>query len=56
MNYVRDYIKEVKMDPSLFDKTTVFGAELPATIYGFTNPSEFIAETFGNPAFQELLS
>ena len=32
------------------------GVESPAMIYGFTNPSEFIAELYGNPAFQDLLS
>lgn len=56
MDYIRDYVKREQMDPSLFVTRRVMGMTFQASVYGFTNASEFIAEAFGNPAFQELLS
>ncbi|MCI6614984.1 MAG: hypothetical protein MSC51_04020 [Mollicutes bacterium] len=52
MQYIRDYIETVTQEEKLLDPITIFGAEMPSVVYGFTNPSEFIAETFGNPKFQ----
>ena len=56
MNYIRDYF----MSTSERFKNDVFpsklwGATLPAGVYGFTNPAEFLAETFSNPEFQKVL-
>lgn len=56
MDYIRDYVKREQMDPSLFVTSRAMRTTFQASVYGFTNASEFIAETFGNPAFQELLS
>lgn len=55
MNYIRKYISDNKLNPGLFSPHTIMGASLPAEIYGFTNESEFIAELYGNPSFQDLL-
>ena len=55
MQYIRDYIKTVTQEEKLLDPITVFGAKMPANIYGFTNALEFVAETFGNTKFQQFL-
>jgi hypothetical protein len=51
MDYIREYIKEKQLQPELFKPASIWGAKLPADVYGFTNESEFIAELFGNPEF-----
>ena len=56
MDYIRDYIDKNQLNPALFNEYKIMGATMPAEIYGFTNASEFIAELFGNPRFQEMLS
>lgn len=55
MDYIRNYIKDNKLNPSNFYPLGILGTEVPANVYGFTNASEFIAELFSNPKFAQLL-
>lgn len=56
MQYIRNYVDSVQVGSGTLSPVKIFGVDMPASVYGFTNPSEFIAELFGNPKFQELLS
>ena len=55
MDYIKKYIKTTIQEEKSLEPLKIFGAKMPADIYGFTNTSEFIAETFGNPKFQQFL-
>ena len=52
IDYIDNYLKQ---NVGNFGSYSIFGAKMPATIYGLTNPAEFIAELFSNKDFQELL-
>lgn len=52
IDYIDNYLKQ---NIGNFGSYSIFGAKMPATIYGLTNPAEFIAELFSNKDFQELL-
>ena len=52
IDYIDNYLKQ---NVGNFGSYSIFGAKIPATIYGLTNPAEFIAELFSNKDFQELL-
>lgn len=55
MDYVKEYVKTTIQEEKSLEPLKIFGAKLPANVYGFTNASEFVAETFSNPEFQQFL-
>lgn len=54
--FVSDIIAIIDHCNKYFEITKIFGVLMQDSLnYGFTNPQEFIAEFFSNPAFQMLL-
>ena len=57
MDYIHNYIDNITSRLGKQVEADEFhGVSRPAPVYGFTDPAEFIAETFGNKEFQELLA
>ena len=54
IKYIREYCDNANIG-SLFKSDILWGTEFPASIYGMTNASEFIAETMSNLQFQQIL-